>query len=89
MTLSMLALTHVSFAWSPSFTGPALPQTEFCGAADRLLSAYTERPERLSIEPYDVDVLAREKRRDRDWHGSLAAELRTIDAYLDDVRRAA
>jgi hypothetical protein len=62
---------------------------EFLGAADRLVAAHSEWPDRMRIEPYPVDVLAHERRRGMTHRGGLSAELRNLDRYLEEVRRAA
>ena len=64
---------------------------EFWGAADQVLGRDFDSRELLTIEPYDVDVLSQERTRSDSphWCGAVASQLRDIDCYLDDVRRAA
>ena len=62
---------------------------EFTGAADALVASHSEWPDRMRIEPYPVDVLAQERRRGTERKRGLSSELRMLDRYLEEVRRAA
>jgi hypothetical protein len=68
-------------------------QTEFTGAADRLIEGHSDPSRTLHIAPYEVDVLSWGNRRGWGKRGrregtGLSAELRTLDRYLESVRRA-
>ncbi len=67
-------------------------RTEFSGAADTLVATYSDAPKMLRIAPYEVNLLAWGKRRawGRKGRGDtgLSSELRTLEAYLQRVRRA-
>jgi hypothetical protein len=85
----MKSTTQNTSEWHPTFARADYARPEFSGAADSLVATYSEFAERMRIEPYPVNVLEQEKRRGFGRRGGLAAELRTLDAYLEEIRRAA